>query len=98
MSSGTKTKEEPQKTTTKVRTKPDKEELDAATNYLKKEFPGSVIKFLWNQENCYRFRINHFGTSEDGEIRITASIFVVATVTSQGVEIVIKDANPPSRN
>jgi len=61
------------------RTKPDEDELAILTTELQKRHPCCQIKFLWNVENSYRFRINQW--NEDG---IELSKFVVAEIDGDG--------------
>ena len=74
------TLEKPQKDMKKtkpIRKVPNKEEQIAITEFLEKKFKGSTAKYLYNTENCYRFRVNRWGDE-----KLEESHFVVATITS----------------
>ena len=63
----------------KSRSEPKQEELSKIQEHLKTQFPDSTIKFLWNVDDVYRFRINKYGEST-----IVASVFVHATFYEDG--------------
>ena len=77
----------------KIRLEPDQQELNAATEYIRNEFPRSSIKFLFNTDNAYRFRINR-----GGDVGLDESHFIVATITLDGIVTEIRSNAKPSMN
>ena len=88
-----KVKETKTKKKTEVRTKPDPKELEAITEYLKEAFEGCKIAFLYNSDNCYRFRANRWGTET-----IIDTYFIVATITKDKISHIVKSDKGISTN
>ena len=66
-----------------IRTQPDPKELEEIQSRLASEFPpDTLIKFLWNVDDCYRFRINTY--SKELSI-ITSSHFLHVFLKPDGV-------------
>jgi hypothetical protein len=61
------------------KTATDKIDRAKAEEYVAKEFPSFAVKFLWNNENVYRFRINNYRENED---IISKFVHVVVDKTS----------------
>ena len=81
---------EPRQRTIEIRNTPDAAELNAIKKHLADEFRGSVVRYLYNTDNCYRLRLNVWNEREDGEPIISLSHFIVATATPDGISYFIK--------
>ena len=57
-----------------TQTKQNRDEK-VAQEYLEEIYPGTIIKYLWNIENSYRFRINRFSNSE-----LLTSQFIIVNI------------------
>ena len=78
---------EPKKKSTNIRKHPDPKELKAVQEFLKREFRRGrpQFKFLYNVENCYRFRVNIWS-----DVALLESHFILATATPDGIVMQIK--------